>query len=93
LPGGLLSNICLPLVSDAASRISYRKTAKESAVGVEVSGLLGLIILVIDVWAIINVLGSGATPGSKLLWIVAILVLPVLGALIWLFAGPRSRAA
>lgn len=61
--------------------------------GIEVSGLLGLIILVVDVWAIINVLGSPATTGGKLVWVLVILLLPVLGALIWLFAGPRSRAA
>ena len=60
--------------------------------GVEVSGLLGLIILIVDVWAIINVMGATITPGGKLVWVLVILLLPVLGALIWLLAGPRSRA-
>lgn len=60
--------------------------------GVEVSGLLGLIILIIDVWAIINVLGAANPPVKKLLWIVAILLLPFIGALLWLLVGPRSRA-
>ena len=55
----------------------------------EYGGILGLIILIADIWAVINILGSGASTGSKLLWIVLVLVLPVLGLIIWLFAGPR----
>ncbi|WP_412777450.1 PLDc N-terminal domain-containing protein [Thalassospira lucentensis] len=56
----------------------------------EYGGILGLIILIADIWAVINILGSGASTGSKVLWIVLVLVLPVLGLIIWLFAGPRS---
>jgi hypothetical protein len=60
--------------------------------GVEVSGLIGLIILVADIWAIVKIFQSGATTGAKALWIVLILILPVLGLLIWLLAGPRGGA-
>lgn len=56
----------------------------------EYGGILGLIILIADVWAIVNIMGSGASTGSKVLWTVIILVLPILGLIIWLFAGPRS---
>lgn len=55
-------------------------------------GLISLVILAADIWAIINVLGSGAGTGSKVLWILLILVLPVVGLIIWLIAGPRSGA-
>ena len=58
--------------------------------GIEVSGVVGLIILIADIWAIVNVFQSGASTGSKVLWILVILVLPVLGLLIWLIAGPRG---
>jgi Phospholipase_D-nuclease N-terminal len=58
--------------------------------GIEVGGVIGLIILIADIWAIVNVFQSGAGTGSKALWIVLILVLPVLGLLIWLIAGPRG---
>lgn len=58
--------------------------------GVEVGGLLGLIILVLDVWAIIKVVQSGATTGGKVLWVVLILLLPVLGLLLWFLAGPKG---
>jgi hypothetical protein len=60
--------------------------------GVEVSGLIGLIILIADIWAIVKILQSGSGTGAKALWIVLILILPVLGLLIWLIAGPRGGA-
>jgi hypothetical protein len=53
-------------------------------------GLIGLIILAADIWAIVNVVGSNAGTGSKVLWILLILILPLLGLIIWLIAGPRS---
>ncbi len=56
----------------------------------EYGGILGLIILIADIWAIINVMGSGASTGSKIIWTILILVLPVVGLIIWFFAGPRS---
>lgn len=56
----------------------------------EYGGIIGLIILIADIWAIINVMGSGASTGSKIIWTILILVLPVLGLIIWFFAGPRS---
>ncbi len=58
--------------------------------GIEIGGLLGLIILVADVWAIVKTVGSSASTGKKVFWIVVILILPVLGLMIWLVAGPRG---
>ncbi len=57
--------------------------------GVEVSGILGLIILALDIWAIIRIFDSGAGTGTKVLWILMILLLPVLGLILWLLLGPR----
>ena len=59
--------------------------------GIEISGLLGLIILALDIWAIVNIVGSAASTGAKVLWILLVLILPVIGLIIWLFAGPRGR--
>ena len=53
--------------------------------------LFGLIVLVLDVWAIVQTIQSKASTGGKVLWIVVVLVLPVLGFIIWFFAGPRGR--
>ena len=58
--------------------------------GIEVGGIIGLIILIADIWAIVNVFGSSASVGAKVLWTVVILVLPVIGLIIWFFAGPRA---
>jgi Phospholipase_D-nuclease N-terminal len=56
-------------------------------------GIIGLIILALDIWAIINVIQSGASTGWKVLWVLLILVLPLLGLIIWFFAGPRGGRA
>ena len=53
-------------------------------------GILGVLILIADVWAIINILQSGASMGANLLWVLLVLFLPVLGLVIWFFAGPRG---
>ena len=54
------------------------------------SGLFGLLILIGDVYAIIKTLQSNASTGSKVLWIVLILVLPLLGLILWFFLGPKA---
>lgn len=56
----------------------------------EYGGIIGLIILALDIWAIINVIQSSASTGSKILWVLLILILPVIGLIIWFFAGPRG---
>lgn len=58
--------------------------------GIEVGSLLGLIILVLDIWAIIKTIESDGTTGVKVLWVLLILVLPVLGFILWLLLGPKK---
>ena len=53
-------------------------------------GLWGLIVLAADIWAIINVIQSSASTQAKVLWTLLVLVLPVLGFIIWLLAGPKT---
>ncbi len=55
------------------------------------SGFWGLVILALDIWAIVSVVNSQASTGGKVLWVLLIVLLPVLGFLIWLIAGPRAR--
>ena len=57
--------------------------------GIEVSGLFGLLVLIVNVWAIIRVVGSSASTGKKVLWVVLILLLPVLGVILWFLLGPK----
>jgi hypothetical protein len=58
--------------------------------GFEVSGIFGLILLVADIWAIVSTFQSTATTGKKVFWIVLILLLPFIGFIVWLIAGPKS---
>lgn len=55
------------------------------------NGLVGLIILALDIWAILNVIKSGSEVGVKVLWILLIALLPVIGLVIWAIAGPRGN--
>lgn len=57
--------------------------------GFEYGGILGLAILALDIWAIIRVVQSGASTGAKVLWVIVIVLLPVIGLIIWLLAGPK----
>jgi len=54
------------------------------------NGLVGLIILALDIWAILNVIKSSSEVGVKVLWILLIALLPVIGLVIWAIAGPRG---
>lgn len=56
---------------------------------IEVSGLLGLIILICVIYAIIKTAQSNASSSTKVIWILVLLFLPVLGFILWLFLGPR----
>ena len=58
--------------------------------GIEISGVSGLLILIADVWAIINTASSNSSTGSKVVWVVVILLLPILGFIVWLIFGPRT---
>jgi hypothetical protein len=53
-------------------------------------GILGLLILAGDIWAIINVIQSSASNGKKLIWILVVLLLPLLGLILWFLLGPRD---
>ena len=53
--------------------------------------IIGIIIFIADVWAIINIFRApDASTGSKILWTLLILILPVVGLIIWLLAGPKA---
>jgi hypothetical protein len=56
-------------------------------------GLFGLVVLIADVWAIVNIFQSGADTGNKVLWIVVVFLLPLLGFILWYFWGPKTTKA
>ncbi|WP_298975443.1 PLDc N-terminal domain-containing protein [uncultured Roseobacter sp.] len=59
----------------------------------EYAGIGGLIVLALNIWAIVSIVGSGTTNGSKVLWILLVLILPIIGFVIWFVAGPKSARA
>ncbi len=60
-------------------------------IGPRGGSIIGLLLLVAAVWAVVNIAQSVASTGAKALWIVFVLVLPLVGFLAWLVAGPRAR--
>lgn len=53
--------------------------------------VFGIIIFVLDVWAIASVINTNVSLGTKILWIALIAILPVLGLIIWYFMGPKAN--
>ena len=51
--------------------------------------IFAILVLIADIYAILQIVKSNATTGLKALWIVLILVLPIIGLIIWYFAGPK----
>ncbi|WP_164880080.1 PLD nuclease N-terminal domain-containing protein [Paenirhodobacter ferrireducens] len=56
------------------------------------NGVWGLVILALDLWALVSIVTSGRSTGSKVLWALLVILLPVLGFLVWLVAGPRAAS-
>jgi succinate dehydrogenase/fumarate reductase cytochrome b subunit len=56
-------------------------------------GLVGVLILIGDIWAIINILQSSVSNEKKLIWTIAVVLLPLLGLILWFFLGPRGGKA
>ncbi|MDP1717991.1 MAG: PLDc N-terminal domain-containing protein [Burkholderiales bacterium] len=54
------------------------------------NNLWGLLIIAGDIWAIINILQSSVSNEKKLVWIIAVVLLPLLGLILWYFLGPRN---
>jgi hypothetical protein len=55
-------------------------------------GVLGLIALALVIWAGLNIALSESSMLAKVLWILAILVIPIVGFIAWLLFGPRKAA-
>lgn len=53
--------------------------------------LLGLAILALVIWALINVWQSGESTLAKVLWTIGLLLFNVIGLILWFFIGPKAR--
>ena len=54
-------------------------------------GLIGLIVLVLVIWAIVVTLQSGEDSATKLLWIVVLVLLPIIGLVLWWLLYPGRK--
>lgn len=52
-------------------------------------GFLGFVILVLDIYAILQIAQTTVGNGQKALWIAIVLMLPVLGLILWFLFGPK----
>jgi hypothetical protein len=53
-------------------------------------GMLGLIVLVLDIIAIVDALKSSMDTGKKALWIILILILPIIGMVLYFLTGKKT---
>ncbi len=51
----------------------------------------GLVVLVLDIVALVSLLKSSADSGTKILWALLIILLPVLGMILYFLMGPGRR--
>ncbi len=53
--------------------------------------LLWILVTVLDIIAIVSILKSSADTGTKILWVVLVVLLPVLGMILYFLMGPGRR--
>ncbi len=57
------------------------------------NGILGVLILIGDVWAILSIFQSSASNEKKALWIILVVLLPLIGLILWYFLGPKGTVS
>ena len=57
----------------------------------EFTGIGGLIVVIADIYAIVMILQSSAKTVEKLIWALVVFFLPLIGLIIWYFAGPGKK--
>jgi hypothetical protein len=53
--------------------------------------IIGLLILILDIFAIIKIIQSSASGVEKILWVLIVLLFPVVGMIVWFFVGPGGK--
>ena len=54
--------------------------------------LVWLIVTVLDVIAIVSIVKSSADSGTKILWCLLVILLPVIGMVLYFLMGPGRRS-
>ena len=64
--------------------------AGDPSMGIEVTGIFGLLLLILVIYAVVKTVQSTASTGAKVLWVVILLLLPLVGFIFWLLLGPKG---
>lgn len=68
----------------------FAEPTRRCRMGIEVGGLLGLIWLIIVIWAIVKVAKSSAGGLAKVVWALVLLFFPLVGLIVWFLFGPKG---
>ncbi len=92
-PGGEDTHVNRAVIHRIASLLPHARNGRKVAKFTMLFSILGILILILDIIAIISVLGSNASVLAKLLWVVIILALPVLGMILYFLLGPGAKSS
>ena len=53
-------------------------------------GILGIIVLILDIIALVSILGAAKSVGWKVLWALIVLLLPVIGMIVYFLIGKST---
>ena len=53
-------------------------------------GLIGLVILVLDIIAIVDIVKSSKDTGGKILWLLLVILLPLIGMILYFLIGKKK---
>jgi hypothetical protein len=54
------------------------------------TGIIGIVILILDIIAIIDIVGGRGSAGHKLVWFLIVFFLPVIGMLLYFLIGKNK---
>ena len=55
-------------------------------------GIVGLLLFILDIYIIYLIVTSSAEAGTKLVWVIVVLLLPLLGPILYLVVGRGTPA-
>ncbi len=55
-------------------------------------GLIGIVILILDIVAIVDIVKSAAETGKKVLWILLVVIFPIIGLVLYYLIGKKKAA-
>lgn len=58
--------------------------------GMQTYSILGVLHLILFVWALFQILGSSMPVGSKILWILVVFLFPLVGLILYYLLGRKA---